>query len=222
MSDKPVKLHQYPGSEIDVQWDSRLCIHISECGNAKGELFVMGRDPWCTPDISSKEEVREIVERCPTGALSYVDKQGNREKPAVENSAVVSCNGPLFISGDLELEGAPQDMPGVLFRIALCRCGESANKPFCDNSHQKAGFTDYGSVGESGTGLSEKGGKLSIKPLPNGPLLVKGNLTIHSGSGRTAWQGSDAALCRCGASRNKPFCDGSHKDAGFKSLEGSG
>ena len=217
MSDKQAKQQQYSGNEIDVTWDSRLCIHISECGNAKGDLFVMGRDPWCTPDISSKEEVREIVERCPTGALSYVDKQGNPEEPAAENSVVVSCNGPLFFMGDLEREGAPQDMPGVQFRVALCRCGESANKPFCDNSHQKAGFSDYGSVGETGPGSSEKGGKLNIKPLPDGPLLVKGNLTIRAGSGRIAWQGSDAALCRCGASKNKPFCDGSHKDAGFKS-----
>ena len=217
MSDKQAKQQQYPGNEIDVTWDGRLCIHISECGNAKGDLFVMGRDPWCTPDISSKENVREIVERCPTGALSYVDKEGKPEEPAAENSVVVSCNGPLFISGDLELEGAPQDMPGVQFRVALCRCGASANKPFCDNSHQKAGFTDYGSVGETGSRSSEIGGKLSIKPLPDGPLLVKGNLTIVSGSGRIAWRGSDAALCRCGASKNKPFCDGSHKAAGFKS-----
>ncbi|MEA3301973.1 MAG: CDGSH iron-sulfur domain-containing protein, partial [Pseudomonadota bacterium] len=64
---------------------------------------------------------------------------------------------------------------------------------------------------------SEIGGKLSIKPLPDGPLLVKGNLTIVSGTGRIAWRGSDTALCRCGASKNKPFCDGSHKKAGFKS-----
>ena len=217
MSDKQVKQYQYPGNEIDVQWDSRLCIHISECGNAKGELFVMGRDPWCTPDISSKEEVREIVGRCPTGALSYVDKKDDPEKPADENSITVSCNGPLFVSGDLDLEGAPQDMPGVRFRVALCRCGESANKPFCDNSHQKAGFSDYGSVGETGSGSNKKGGKLNIKPLPDGPLLVNGNMTIRAGSGRIAWQGSDSALCRCGASKNKPFCDGSHKKAGFKS-----
>jgi CDGSH-type Zn-finger protein/uncharacterized Fe-S cluster protein YjdI len=217
MSDKQVKQYQYPGNEIDVQWDGRLCIHVGECGNAKGDLFVMGRDPWCNPDISSKEEVREIVERCPTGALNYIDKRGNPEEPAAENRVTVSSNGPLFISGDLQLEGAPQDMPGIKFRVALCRCGESANKPFCDNSHQKAGFSDYGSVGETGPGLSETGGKLTIKPLPDGPLLVEGNLTICTGSGRTAWQGNSTALCRCGASKNKPFCDGSHKAAGFKS-----
>jgi uncharacterized Fe-S cluster protein YjdI len=55
MSEK--KVHDYPGTEIDVQWDSRLCIHIAECGKSAGELFVGGRDPWCIPDKCSKADV---------------------------------------------------------------------------------------------------------------------------------------------------------------------
>ena len=214
MSDK--RVFDYPGSEIDVQWDGRLCIHIGECGNAKGDLFVGGRDPWCIPDKCSKAEVKEIVERCPSGALTYRDKDGVPEASPAENTIMVVYNGPLYASGDLEIGGAPQDMPGVRFRAALCRCGHSRNKPFCDNSHLKAGFKDYGSVGEKGPGLAASGGKLSIKPLTDGPLLIDGNLTIRAGSGRVAWQGIQVALCRCGASHNKPFCDGSHKAAGFK------
>lgn len=129
----------------------------------------------------------------------------------------VRYNGPLFFKGDLVIEGAPADMPGVRFRAALCRCGQSANKPFCDNSHLRAGFEDFGSVGERGPGIDTGGGPLTVKPLPDGPLLVKGNLTIHAGSGRPAWQGTEAALCRCGASKDKPFCDGSHRAVGFRS-----
>ncbi|MGD9410185.1 MAG: CDGSH iron-sulfur domain-containing protein, partial [Thiohalocapsa sp.] len=53
------------------------------------------------------------------------------------------------------------------------------------------------------------------KRIPNGPLMLEGNLSIRAASGRVAWQGEKAFLCRCGASKNKPFCDGSHKDAGF-------
>lgn len=130
---------------------------------------------------------------------------------------MVVYKGPIYFSGELDIAGAPQDMPGVRFRAALCRCGQSANKPFCDNSHLNADFEDFGSVGERGPGLEAKGGRLSVKPLPNGPLMVEGNLTIHAGSGRTAWRGTRAALCRCGASGNKPFCDGSHTKAGFSS-----
>ncbi len=215
MSEK--KIFDFPGSEIDVQWDGGLCIHIAECGNSADELFEGGRDPWCIPDKCSKTDVREVVERCPSGALTYRQKDGDQEKAPDENCVTVVYNGPLFASGDLDLDGAPDDMPGVRFRAALCRCGQSANKPFCDNSHLKAGFEDYGAVGEKGDGLNATGGKLDIKLLIDGPLLMQGNLTIRAGSGRIAWEGTKTALCRCGASKNKPFCDGSHKDADFKS-----
>jgi CDGSH-type Zn-finger protein/uncharacterized Fe-S cluster protein YjdI len=215
MSDKPI--YDYPGQEIDVHWDERLCIHVGECGNAANSLFEAGRQPWCVPDEVSKAEVREVCERCPSGALTYTDKTGAPELAPTENVAAVVYNGPLYLTGELDIEGAPADMPGVRFRAALCRCGVSKNKPFCDNSHLKAGFQDFGAVGEKGPGLIATGGPLKVTPIPDGPLQVEGNLSIRAGSGRIAWQGQKTWLCRCGASKNKPFCDGSHKAAGFKS-----
>ncbi|HYN78080.1 MAG TPA: CDGSH iron-sulfur domain-containing protein [Lamprocystis sp. (in: g-proteobacteria)] len=215
MSDKQVV--DYPGAAINVQWDGRLCIHVGECGNAAGDLFVGGREPWCIPDQCSKAEVREIIERCPSGALTYQDQDGSPELAPAENSVTVAYNGPLYAHGELAIAGAPADMPGLRYRAALCRCGQSANKPFCDNSHLQSGFEDFGAVGERGTPLTVAGGPLSIKALPDGPLLVNGNLSIRAASGRLAWEGTQTALCRCGASKNKPFCDGSHKAAGFKS-----
>lgn len=215
MSEKTI--HAYPGTEIDVQWDQRLCIHIGECGQAANSLFEGGREPWCLPDEVSKAEVREVCERCPSGALSYTDKDGTPEQPAVENTAQVVYNGPLYLTGELEIEGAAEDMPGVRFRAALCRCGASKNKPFCDNSHIAAGFEDFGAVGQSGPGLEAAGGPLKIKAIPDGPLKIEGNLTLRAASGRLAWQGTKTALCRCGASKNKPFCDATHREIGFKS-----
>lgn len=214
MSDE--KISQYPGKNIDVQWDGRLCIHVGECGYSEGELFIGGRDPWCQPDRVNDENVRDVIRRCPSGALSYIDKaSGDNEQSADINTVRVSYNGPLYIQGDLEIENVPDDMPGVRFRAALCRCGQSNNKPFCDNSHLKAGFEDFAAVGEKGESLEVQGGTLVIKPLKDGPLLLTGNIVIFAGSGRLAWQGKQAALCRCGHSKNKPFCDGSHKAAGF-------
>ncbi len=211
------KVHKFTGQEIDVFWDARLCIHIAECGQAKGELFVSGREPWCEPNRASASDVRDVVERCPSGALTYYDKAADPEQPAPENTVAVAYNGPLFVSGDLDIEGAPNDMPGVRYRAALCRCGNSKNKPFCDNSHEQAAFRDAGSVGERGAESGPTGGKLAIKPLKNGPLLLSGHATIRAGSTRKAWYGEQVALCRCGESKNKPFCDGSHTVAGFKS-----
>lgn len=216
MADK--KNFDYPGERATVTWHGPLCIHIGECGRAKGELFVTGRKPWCQPDVASDDEIEDVVERCPTGALSYRFEDGSREEKASKNNTInVSYNGPLFVRGDLDIDGAPEDVPGLKFRAALCRCGESKQKPFCDNSHEEAGFRDYGAVGESGDAGVQAGGPLQVRPVKDGPVLVKGNVTITGSSGRESWRGTQAALCRCGGSNNKPFCDGQHKQIGFKS-----
>lgn len=215
MSQGPV--FRYPGKEADVTWDQRLCIHIGECSRAKGELFVGGRQPWCQPDLTTLADVVDVCQRCPSGALVYEAKDGaTREVPAPANTVTVAYNGPYFVRGELAIEGAPQDMAGVRFRAALCRCGQSKNKPFCDNSHEQAGFRDSGAVGDAGPGLPGEGGPLAIKALKDGPLQLKGNLTLVASSGQPRWRGTTAYLCRCGQSKNKPFCDGSHKAAGFK------
>jgi CDGSH-type Zn-finger protein/uncharacterized Fe-S cluster protein YjdI len=209
---------KYPGKKSTVSWNRRLCIHIGECGQAKGDLFVGGRDPWCQPDLTTDDDVVDVVNRCPTGALTvdFADGSGE-EQPETVNSVNVAYNGPLFIRGRLVIEDAPTDAPGLAFRTALCRCGKSRNKPFCDNSHEKEGFSDYGAVGDIGTNETSTGGELTIKPIKDGPLMFNGNMTIINSSGRDAWHGDRVALCRCGESANKPFCDGAHKQAGFKS-----
>ena len=215
MSEKKVFI--YDGAQADVHWDGRLCIHIGECGRARNELFVGGRQPWCQPDQASPDEVADVVKRCPTGALSYERKDGGAAEAAdAENVVSVMYNGPLYVRGDLQIDGAAEDMSGVGFRAALCRCGQSKNKPFCDNSHEDAGFKDYGAVGDSGEGFDAPGGTLKVGRAPNGPLLLSGNFTIVAASGRKAWKGEKAALCRCGHSQNKPFCDGAHKNAAFQ------
>ena len=100
----------------------------------------------------------------------------------------------------------------------LCRCGQSQNKPFCDGSHNAAGFS---ASGEPTTRPSEpldpRGGTLKIDPTPNGPLAVGGPLEICSGTGRTIDRVTETYLCRCGGSSNKPYCDGTHAKIGFRS-----
>jgi CDGSH-type Zn-finger protein/uncharacterized Fe-S cluster protein YjdI len=210
-------LFRYPGKAADVVWDGRLCIHVGECTRAKGDLFVAGRKPWCEPDAAAVADVAEVCERCPSGALVYEVKDGSRsEGPAPRNTIEVSYRGPLFARGELAIDGASADMPGVRFRAALCRCGQSQRKPFCDGSHEAAGFNDSGAVGERGEGLTAEGGTLEIKPVKDGPLKVTGNLTLVAGSGLERWRGAQTWLCRCGGSKNKPFCDGTHKKIGFK------
>lgn len=210
-------IFEYAGTSETVTWDRRLCIHVGECGRAKGELFVTGRKPWCDPNVSDRTNTAEIVARCPTGALAVHGADGLLVEALPEtNDVTVSNDGPLYVSGDLSVDGALPDMHSASRRVALCRCGASNNKPFCDNSHRNIDFQDAGSVGDTGLDMIETGGPLKIKRIPDGPLEVSGNFTIRAGSGRKAWSGRKAYLCRCGQSANKPFCDGAHKDAGFK------
>ena len=214
------KIHTYPGRALDVTWNGDLCIHVGECGRAEGDLFEGGRKPWCQPDLSPPEATAEVLSRCPTGALVALTKRGEPLlEAAAPNQVCVSSSGPLYFRGKLAIEGAPLDeAPALARRAALCRCGRSKNKPFCDNAHAQAGFRDAGAIGSSGTAEGKPfDGALEVKPAPNGPLLVSGKFAMVAGTGRVAWSGKKAALCRCGESKNKPFCDGAHARIGFRS-----
>ena len=113
----------------------------------------------------------------------------------------------MAIRADIQLDGAP----AVSYRLTLCRCGASKNKPFCDGSHNEIKFS---ASGEPPTGkadmLAVRDGPLAIDPQVDGPLKVRGNMEIISGTGRVVARMESATLCRCGASNTKPFCDGSH------------
>lgn len=129
------------------------------------------------------------------------------------NLIAVREAGPYAVRAQLDLEGRPRQ-----FRATLCRCGASKNKPYCDGSHHEINFA---ASGEPPTGnvdmLPVCDGVLQINPELDGPLAVRGNLEITSGTGRAVARVVSARLCRCGGSSNKPFCDGTHQHIGFKS-----
>jgi CDGSH-type Zn-finger protein len=102
-------------------------------------------------------------------------------------------------------------------RATLCRCGASRHKPFCDNSHAAVSFSASGEPDKrESQPLLTRNGRLDVRPQPNGPLVVEGNVELCSGTGRTIERTTAVRLCRCGASANKPFCDGSHARVGFQ------
>ena len=101
-------------------------------------------------------------------------------------------------------------------RTTLCRCGLSKRKPFCDNSHKDGGFHATGEPDEKPSKpLAVRNGPLEIAPQKDGPLKVSGNLEVVSGTGHTVNRVEETFFCRCGHSNNKPYCDGSHRRAGF-------
>ncbi|MEM6256300.1 MAG: CDGSH iron-sulfur domain-containing protein [Cyanobacteria bacterium P01_D01_bin.156] len=60
---------------------------------------------------------------------------------------------------------------------------------------------------------------VEISVLDNGPVIVKGDFSLNDGAQKPYPKQEQIALCRCGASANKPFCDGAHAKAGFKAEE---
>lgn len=59
-------------------------------------------------------------------------------------------------------------------------------------------------------------GSIEITVAANGPLLVSGTMIVRGADGEILRETEKCALCRCGHSANKPFCDGSHKAVSFE------
>ena len=213
------RIHKYNGSDIEVSFDPRRCIHSAECVRRLPQVFDTARTPWVLPDAVNAESIADVVKRCPTGALHY--RRTNDESPEVapsENTVTLAKNGPLFSSGDIEMLDANGDVVLRDTRIALCRCGASQNKPFCDNAHRKSGFKDSGAIGFEPPAEDEQSphSTLRVQPAPNGPLLVDGKVTIVDSHATVRTTAHSPAFCRCGSSGAKPFCDGSHNRVNFK------
>ena len=204
------------GRDLVILFDAKRCIHARFCVLQEPGVFkanVVG--PWIAPDdATSTENLIAVARNCPSGAIQYRRKDGGAaEAPPPVNLIQVRENGPLALRGDLSIASA-----SIGTRATLCRCGASKNKPFCDGSHNEI---DFHATGEPATGdvtpLAKRDGPVEVEPTHNGPLAVKGNLEVTSGTGRTIAKATELYLCRCGGSANKPYCDGTHARIGFQS-----
>ena len=204
-----------PGAKLDLLFETKRCIHARFCVTGAPDVFLANvQGPWLHPDAMEVERVVEIAHACPSGAIQYHRTDGAHDETAPPvNLASIRESGPYAFRGQLEIDGEP-----VGFRATLCRCGASKNKPFCDSSHHEVGFNATGEPASANTdALSARNGVLAIDPQLNGPLSIRGNLEITSGTGRVVSRVATAKLCRCGGSATKPFCDGTHARIGFKS-----
>ncbi len=203
------------GRDVTIRFDARRCVHSRNCVLGHPEIFVPNvPGEWIHPDAASAEVAMHVALACPSGAIRVTrnDKSASSDTAPIVNTVRLRENGPLAFEAELQIKGQPQASP----RATLCRCGQSANKPFCDGAHAAAGFTATGEPGvKEFAALEPRNGPLNVQPLTNGPLMVAGNLEVVSGTGRTVNKVTKVFLCRCGQSKTKPYCDGSHKAAGF-------
>ncbi|MBL0175084.1 MAG: CDGSH iron-sulfur domain-containing protein [Ignavibacteria bacterium] len=129
------------------------------------------------------------------------------------NIITLTENGPLGLTGNITIVTADGAEIFSGDSAWLCRCGQSQSKPFCDGSHKSAMFECASAIGENKMkgDASVADAALKLTLMNNGPILLSGATEIRDTEGKTIAAGDSAALCRCGRSANKPFCDGAHK-----------
>jgi len=137
-------MKEYSNKEIKVLWNSEKCIHAGECLKGLPQVFCRDGKPWINMEGASSEDIMTVVDRCPSGALSYKKVQSVDEESDNMPCAKIKVikNGPLLVQGECSLE----DNDGLVLAgqgpYALCRCGGSKKKPLCDGTHIKMAFDD--------------------------------------------------------------------------------
>ena len=215
MSDKE---HVYRGKDIVVRYDLARCLHSAECLRALPGVFDTRGRPWVQPDGAPADEVAHVVTRCPSGALHFERNDGVPAEGVPERNTIrVVAEGPLYLRGDIEVVDGEGRQLRRDTRLALCRCGASSRKPFCDNSHLRVGFDDAGELPDRlfAEVQPAASGPLTITVRANGSLRCEGSAEIIAAGGEARPAPASFSLCRCGASERKPACDGSHRRVGF-------
>ena len=210
------RIRDYTGKDIIVSFAPQRCIHVGECTARLAKVFDTSRHPWVMPDAASADDIAEVVLRCPTGALHFTRLDGGAQEAIPDhNEILLAADGPLYLSGDIQLL-APD---GSLFlhdtRVSLCRCGASKCKPFCDENHTTVHFNEVGKLCDPDIFLvplksAEPGQPLKVHFYPNDSYLIEGPFILRSSDGTQVEKAEGGSLCCCGLSNAKPFCDGSH------------
>ena len=133
-------IKEYATDEIVVEWEAALCYHSHNCVRSLPQVFDPSRRPWVDPAAAGADEVEAAVARCPSGALRSRRVGPPRPKPPRAVDVRAATNGPLLVSGGVRILDAEGDVLYEGEKAALCRCGGSQNKPFCDGTHKEIGF----------------------------------------------------------------------------------
>ena len=146
----PDRLDRYPARQFTVLDNRGICAHSGRCTDALPTVFRAGGEPFVAPAGGRADDILRAIQACPSGALGAeiaerraADIVDRVRPPAIE----VSKDGPYYVTGGVDLKDDAGNEPvraagASREHFALCRCGQSKNKPFCSGAHWYADFHD--------------------------------------------------------------------------------
>ena len=145
----------YSNKDITVHWRPDKCVHATICYVRLREVFDPSRRPWINMEGASTNEIIDIVNQCPTDALTFtkldapkkdisIDKEETEQIENVDPKTKIQIlkDGPALISGDFSITDVNGNKLANANSVALCRCGKSSTMPFCDGTHHKINFKE--------------------------------------------------------------------------------
>ena len=132
----------YAGKAITIFDNRAICAHAGFCTDGLKEVFREDGSPWIDADGADVARIVATIEKCPSGALSYALHGEEAAPPQRAPAVTVTKDGPYAVTGGVELAGVAFGDGASREHYTLCRCGASANKPFCDGSHWDVKFRD--------------------------------------------------------------------------------
>ncbi len=189
---QPRKTDSYQGKKITIHDNRGICAHVGFCTAGLPKVFQMGVEPWINPNAETVEKIIETIKKCPSGALSYSIDGVLYDKFTEQPEIKVTEDGPYFVKGSIELHD--KDHPESEEHFALCRCGKSKNKPFCDGQHWYTQFRDAGMAKPIGlnsdtrvaniqklaeSGKSENSAMRTLRTFPGFETLVFKGAQLH-------------------------------------------
>ena len=146
----------------------------------------------------------------------FLEQRGTKRVPKrleIPNEALLISGGPIKMTGNITLIQEDGTVTHAN-NLSLCRCGGSKTKPVCDDQHLEIEFLDTGSIQRPSDWMPvNRPQTITVTAVKNGPLKFRGYLKVYNKKGQECIT-MNGALCRCGKSSKKPFCDSAHGCAG--------
>lgn len=136
------------GTKIVVKTDPSLCMDSGFCGTRYASIAQMVPQ---TADTRVRSLVIAMIERCPSGSLTYSIKPGEPDiEPDLPQQVAMTTEitsdgpiaGPLWVTGNIPIERADGQPLETRNRVTLCGCGHSGTKPLCDGTHRRMGIKE--------------------------------------------------------------------------------